>query len=335
MDERSAGSLLELAEELAPGLRGLDREWTFSLLGERYDELLEALRWFAAAGRTDESIRLARSLAPYWQATRRLEDATEWFERVLSLPGGGDDARGRACVEAGFLWFLRGDDERATALYDRALEVGRPTVSALALSGRARIALRTGDFDAARRLSQEALALSEGQADPTARGSAMHVLGVTAQMAGDLEEARRWMTERVELTRAAENYAGFSLEASNLAMVERQLGNVDRADELSREALEIFRRRRDEWAYPFGVNGLAAVAIERGELERAATLIGAAEARVEEQGAAWPPDELEQYERMLGRLERSLDPADFERARAAGRARTPDEAVAYALGRAS
>lgn len=336
MDEKAARSLLDLATELTPRLRGLDRESTFNQLGERYEELLEALRWFLAEGLADEAIGLARSLAPYWQATRRLEEGTGWFERALGLSGGDDEVRGRALVEAGLLWFWRGDDESADALFERALELGREldesTVVALALTGRARIELRDGDLDEARRLCHEALALSDARADPVGRGSAAHVLGVAAQMAGDLDEARKWMAERIELAPPTGNYGGLSMEANNLAMVERQLGNVDRAEELSREALDIFHRRRDEWAYPFGLSGLAAVAVERRDFKRAAMLIGAADARLEEQEAAWPPDERPHYDRTVALLTGSMAADAFEQARAAGGALTPDEAVAYALG---
>ena len=287
MDAVTAEELLELAEALVPRLRGLDREQAFAQIEQRYDKLLEALAWFVDEGRADEAIALARALAPFWQATRRLEQSSEWFEQALGLEGGDDGRRGRALVEAGFVWFLRGDDERATALYRRAQELGlaAPTVAALALAGLARIALRRDDLDEARRLCLEAIALSEADVDPAGRGSAAHVLGVTAQMAGEFEEARHWLNVRIESARLDGNYDVLGLEASNLAMVERQLGELDRAEELLREALEIFRRRRDEWAYSFALNGLAAVDLERGEHERAAKLIGAADARVEEQGA--------------------------------------------------
>jgi tetratricopeptide (TPR) repeat protein len=203
VDDASAQSLLGLAEELAAGLRGLDREEVFARLEAHEDELGAALAWFVEAGHPGEAIRLTRSLAPFWQATRRLDVATASFERALALDGGDDALRGRALAEAGFLWFLRGDDAAATASYARARELGAPTGAALALTGLARIALRDGHLEEARRLGLEALALSDSRADPVGRGSAAHVLGVTAQMQGELEEARRWMSGRTATTRVS------------------------------------------------------------------------------------------------------------------------------------
>src|SRR5262249_8863500 len=161
------------------------------------------------------------------------------------------------------------------------------------------------------------LAATEGTDDRLGRSNAVHVLGVAAQMAGDLEEARGLMSERMELARELGSFAAVSSEAANLSMVERQLGNLERSEALAREALDIARQREDEWMFPYVLSGLAAVALERGEHDRAATLVGAAEAMMEAQGAEWPPDERPHYERTVTRLTEAMGQADFGRVRAA------------------
>jgi len=339
VDEQAASSLVNVAEDAGRGLRGLEAKAAFERLEHRYGDLLAALEWFVSRRRTDEALRLAASLTPFWTATKRLDEGSDWFDRVLALPAGDEVARGRASFEAGMLAFWKGDDERSSTLHGRALELGRrardATVTALALGGLARVALRASDIDEARRLCREALAVSEGTDDRAGRSGALHVLGVAAQMAGDLVEARELMTERLALMRELGNYAGISSEAGNLSMVERQLGNLERADGLAREALEIDDRRGDDLPMPWKLNGLAAVAAERGELERAATLIGAAEAMLETQGAAWPPDERPHYERTVTLLGEAMGPPAFERARAAGRSMSSRETVDFALARRS
>jgi tetratricopeptide (TPR) repeat protein len=334
VDAEAAESLLDFAERAGPGLQGLDRKALFGQLEERYDQLLEAMQWFLDEGRTDEAIRVARSLTSFWMATRRLDEGSEWFERALGSQGGDDVNRGRGYFEAGLLVFWTGDDERSSGLHRRALEIGRrigdPTVTAVALTGLARIALRS-DAAEARRLCQEALELTDGADDRVGRSNAVHVLGVAAQMSGDLAEARELMTERIALARDLGNYGGVASEAGNLSMVERQLGNLDQADALAREALEIALKREDEWLFPYVLNGLAAVAAERGDHQRAATLIGAAEAMVEEQGAQWPPDEREHYDRTVAKLNEAMGSTAYERVRDVGRARGSREAVDHAL----
>jgi non-specific serine/threonine protein kinase len=251
------------------------------------------------------------------------------------MPGGEDARRGRALFDAGYLAFWKGDDERSAALQRRALELGRvtndPTVTALALGGLARIALRAADLAEARRLCREALVVTEGTTDRAGRSGAMHVLGVAAQMAGDLTEARDLMSARIALAREQGNFARISSEAGNLSMVERQLGNLERAEALAREALDIDYRRGDHMAIPWKVNGLAAVAADRGEFHRAATLIGVADATMEAAGGAWPPDEWQHYERTVATLTEQMGATTFEQARAAGRLMATPDAVEYAL----
>jgi tetratricopeptide (TPR) repeat protein len=336
VDANAAESLRAFAEQTVPGLRGLDGKAVSGDLEQRYGELLAALQWFIDRRRGDDALRLASLLAPFWMATKRLGEGSDWSDRALASPGGSDANRGEALFQAGLLEFWRGDDERAFALHNQALAIGRiagdQSLTAKALTGLARIALRNSRLDEARRLCREALASTEGTTDRVGRSNALHVLGVTAQMAGEFIEARTLMSERIALGRETGNFAAVAVEASNLAMVERQLGNLDQAEALSREALEISHRRGDEWATPLMIAGLAAVSAQRGELSRAATLVGAAEEMMEAQGFAWPPDERPHYERVVSMLAGAKNSADLERVRAGGRAMSPDAAVDFALG---
>ena len=104
------------------------------------------------------------------------------------------------------------------------------------------------------------------------------------------------MTRRLALVRSMGNDFLVASEASNLSMVERQLGtSTPRA--LAREALESGGASATSSRGRSRFSGLAAIATQRGGFERAATLVGAAEAIMEAQHMAWPPDERPHYER--------------------------------------
>ena len=229
----TAETLLALAVEAGPALTGLEVRSALERLEARCPDLVAALQTFIDHGKIDEAMRLAIALAAFWRVTKRLAEGCDAFDRCLRAPGGDEILRGRASYEAGMLAFWKGDDHASDALHRRAVEIGRhtgdPTTVALALCGLARIALRS-DVAEARRLCREALAILEGTSDRLGRSSAIHVLGVSAQMAGDLLEAREFMRERIALAREMGSYAGVSMEASNLSMVERQLGNLDQAE---------------------------------------------------------------------------------------------------------
>ena len=334
VEPQIAQSLLDLARGAPGALRGIDAKDMLEKIDRRYAELEGAMDWFISQTRTDEAMLLADGLVPFWMATKRLEEGLAWLDRVLASPGGINAHRGRALFDAGYLAFWKGDDTRSSALHNQALELGRetnnPTVTALALVGLARIALRT-DVDSARRLCREALSATGGTADREGRSSAMHVLAVAAQMAGDLQEAQEMMMQRIALARETGNLHTVSVESNNLSMVERQLGNFNEAESLIREALTISVQRRDTLAIAWNLNGFAAVETHRRDFDQAAALIGAADAAMEAAGGAWPPDELVHYDRTVATLTGAMGLAHFERARTAGHSMTTDEAVEFAL----
>ncbi len=335
MDARAAESLLGLAEDASPRLRGPGAKAALRDLEGAHTDLLAALQWFIDHERTDDALRLANALYRFWITQQRFDEGASWFDRVLASPDGDTRLRGEAFINAGFMPFWLGQDDRAAVHFSRGLEIGRqlddPPMISQALGGHARVALRT-DVAEGRRLAREALSVSEGAADEPGRSNALHLLGVGAQIAGDLLEARGWMTQRLALVRRTGNEVLIASEASNLSMVERQLGDLDTAEALAREALELGERNGDQFTKPFAISGLAAIAADRREFERAATLVGVAEGIMEAQHMAWPPDERPHYERMLAVLPEAMGSAEFDRARAAGHAMASSEAVDFALG---
>ncbi len=334
MEAARAEALLTLAEEASAASRGADAKAALGRLEDALDELRDALDWYVDQQRADDALRLANALYRFWITKQRFEDGTVWFDRALAAPDGDDRLRGQALTNAGFMPFWMGQDDRAAELFEQGLEVGRrlqdaPMISQ-ALGGLARVALRT-DVAEGRRLAREALDVSVAADDEAGRSNALHLLGVGAQIAGDLPEAREWMTQRLALVRSQGNLFLVASEAGNLSMVERQLGNLDAAESLSRESLEISESVGDRFNTPFVFSGLASIAVERGDFERAATLVGAAEAQMEAQHMAWPPDERPHYERLLADLPGAMGKAEFERVRATGYSMPTADAVDLAL----
>jgi tetratricopeptide (TPR) repeat protein len=336
VDDEAAESIVAFAEEARKGLTGLDGAAVQSSLEDRHPELIEALEWFVANDRPEEAWRLAGALLPFWIATRRIEEGSRWFERVLTLAGGSRAARARALYEHGYLIYLAGEEERSQALQREALELARaennPTVIALALTGLARIALGT-DVERAKTLLREAVAVTDGTDDRIGRSGAMHVLAVTEQMSGNLAEAARLMSERIAIGRETGNHMLIAVESSNLGMVERQRGNLDRAEQLAREAFEIFRRRGDAIATAWSLNGLAAVTAAQGASERAAVLLGIADAALADAGGEWPADERVQHDETFALLTEEMGAEALEQALGRGSAMTSGESTAFAIAR--
>ena len=334
MDATRAQALLLFAEESREGLAGLDTVTWQRRLEEQSAELGDAFDWFLTHERPTDALRIAIALADHWVHSGELNAGSGYLKRGLVAPGVEPRIRGRGHYEAGMLGFWRGSDEQANSAFQAGREVAREsqdrTTEALALAGLARIALRDGQTELARSLCEEALCVVETGDETAGRSSAIHVLSVAAQMSGDLNTARDLMLQRMEMARKRGALSVVSYEASNLSAVERQLGNRARAKELALEALDLEVRRSDKWSIPYTVNQLAAVAVETGDFALAATLLGAAERMVEDQGAEWPPDELPVLQASRDAASAALAASDFERAWSRGAAMSVDELIRLA-----
>ena len=334
MDEQEIRRLRCFAEEAGRGLRAMNATAWRDRIERRYRDLEAAFDWLLDHGQAGEALAMACTLAEFLRISGRVATGRAWLGRALAAAAPDDTRTAAALYEDAMLAFWQGADEEACALHGHSLHLARRlgdhTTVALALCGLARVALRE-DLDWAQALCEEALATVEGTDDRLGRASALHVLGVVAQMRGDLLRARELMTRRIETARELGDQAAVGSECANLSVVERQLGDLARADRLARKALRIAARRGDEWLVPYVLNGLAAVAVEVGAPERAATLLGSAAAMVERQGNAWPPDEAPHFRRSRAAATRGLGPERFERAWSAGRQLAPAQAVDYAL----
>jgi tetratricopeptide (TPR) repeat protein len=334
MDEHAARRLRCFAEEAGRGLRGLEATLWRDRIEGRYQALEAAFDWLLDHGQADDALAMASTLAEFLRITGRVATGRRWLDRAQAATPADDRLRAAALYEHGMLAFWQGADEDACSLHGRSLQLARqlgdPTITALALCGLARVALRE-DLDRARTLCQEALQTVEATDDQLGRANALHVLGVAAQMQGHLELARDLMTRRIEAARQFGDFAAVASECANLSVVERQLGHLGRAEQLAMEALRIEERRGDEWAIPYSLNGLAAIAVETGAFERAATLLAAADAMVEQQGNAWPPDEAPHFERSRAAVTAALDRRRLQRAWSTGHQLPPADAVRYAI----
>lgn len=334
MNGSEAEGLLCLAVELQSEFSGFEARTASARLEQRLGDIEAALAWFFDHERFDEGLKLTLAMVEFWQATSRISEGRKQLGRALSLRPKADALRAEALFHAGLLAFWQGDDNVARELHEESLKLasalGDATQVALALTGLARIELRT-DVDRARSFSRQALDEVAGLDEVRGRSNAFHLLGVAAQMAGDLQQSRHWFRQRLDLAKQTNNIRLIAAEAANLSVVERQLGNLAEARELAKEALSISERRRDEWMFPYDLNGFAGIDVAEGEHERAAVLLAVADRLMGQQGTAWPPDEAPHFEHSKTAAAEALSPAVYERLWAQGQQMSAHEAIALAL----
>ena len=192
-------------------------------------------------------------------------------------------------------------------------------------------AIEQRDFDLACEMFSEALQVAHADNMKVQEAMCLVHLGYTAALAGDYERARGLLNEGVALftqlgqttwTQMAFRYQGL------LALLS---GRITEAEHLLRSSLINGREQAPQWHIAYWIEDLAAVSAAKDEAPRAATLWGATDALFERFELGTLEENRQIRERFKDKGEESLDAGLRADARAQGHAMTLEQAVAYAL----
>jgi predicted ATPase/class 3 adenylate cyclase len=335
---RHAAAFLSHAEEVAPRLTGADSTPLLDRLVTEHDNLRAALGYMVASGKDDNAMRLVSALWRFWQQRGYLLEGMERIKAVLALPGTVDFplARMRALEAGGGIAWWRGDVPTCIGYYEQALalarELGSQADVANALYNLAfPLGTSKDTVDRALELSGEAVAAFDALGDRAraARGRwGMAGILVTQnryEEASDLAEGAattfRELGLRFDLIWAL-HYVG---------LMGIRLNRLDRAREALIEGFTLLSETGDLTGYPIYLGDFSDLAIAEGDPERSVRLRGAS-SRVQAQTGAgledatsgsYHPRETQGAEISEQRARELLEE---------GRAMTPAQAVAYALG---
>jgi predicted ATPase/DNA-binding SARP family transcriptional activator len=123
---RHAAFFHALGESAAPHLWDPQQQVWFDRLEREHDNLRAALQFWLSVGKPGSALRLATSLAPFWEAQGHLEEGLGWLGQALAAAEDADPAtRGWAMFYASRLAGQRGDAAAASALLQDSLPLLR------------------------------------------------------------------------------------------------------------------------------------------------------------------------------------------------------------------
>ena len=236
--ERHALHWASIAAGSEQGLAGPDAaEWTRRLEVAGPDLYL-ALHWADEHSDTDLGLDLSASLWRWWLVRGRLAIGRNWLARFLTQAGPRDDER-----------------------------VGR------ALCAAAVLAAENGDYAAAIRTAEQAMAIFEPLGLKLRMTLAATVLGSAYRYLGNTDAARLSFETAVSLREELGDRRGLSIAINNMALLELDVGNIDRARELLEQSLAIKREFGEQRSIALGLANLADVLMKTGEWDAAERLL--------------------------------------------------------------
>ncbi|MCX5240486.1 LuxR C-terminal-related transcriptional regulator [Streptomyces prunicolor] len=289
-------------------------------------------------GELRAGLKLAGHLWFFWFATGALVEGRYWLERLLAAAPEPSVARARALWALALMLLSQGNAVRAAPLVEEArelaLRLGDEAEVAHTFFGRGGACLISGDYDRARAVYEEALAL------PPREGESMSLVGFkyvelahVLAIQGEYDRAMALCEEfrQVCLTYGEQWVHSYLLRI--LAFAEWAKGDRTAARIHARECLRLKRAVGDVFGTGMTLELLAAVHARDGEGRPAAVLLGAAKRIWQDAHVAL--DRTPSHGPVRTEAEegaRALLGDAFKSAYREGLELTSDHAVAYALG---
>jgi predicted ATPase/class 3 adenylate cyclase len=333
---RHAAMFLALSEAAAPELEGANQVTWLDRLDAEHDNLRAALAWSQATGDAKMGLRLASALVLFWDLRGHVGEGRTWLEAMLAPTSSHafTAAHARAASGVTRLAMITGDFEAARRFGDAAVTSARGVGDRRVL-GRALFFAGAATFyvdrDAARPLYEEAISILRDTGDAWGLASAVGPRGADARASGEYAASYAHHREAAELFRRTGDRRGLGLALIGAALALRLQDNVSDAAAVYRQALRPLHEVGDRWMLSRALEGFAAVCCLQNEHQRSARLYGAAKVLRETISAPVLPSFRPDYDDRVADVRAALGNHEFATAWAEGRAMSSEQAVTYAL----
>jgi predicted ATPase/class 3 adenylate cyclase len=272
-----ADYFLTLAEGAEPELVGPDQVAWLDRLETEHDNMRSALSWALGSGRIETALRLGGALGWFWRVHGHFVEGGRWLEEALSADEGVPDlVRAKALCSAGYLAHMQGDFERARRLLQESLalyrELGDEEGTARSLHHLGYID-HYGDIERARRLLEESLEINRRVGNKRELAMVLHALASMTADTGEQERTKALFEESEALFRESGDIQGLSGSLALQGWAALVEGDTGRARKLAAEGLELSREIRDKDLESWQQSNLGLVALEEGDTGRAWMLL--------------------------------------------------------------
>lgn len=247
------------------------REFSTQLAAES-DNILAALEWAAAVGRTELGLRLAAPLASFWNGRGGLSGVRDLLDRLLldAAEAAPTATTLRTLGAAGSLSMFLAEFSAAESYLERGMaltrSVGGPVDAARLHVSLGSVALRKGERAKARKLYLTARGLLLEHPDQEAMVGLLNNLGALAVDDGEISEALGWLEEAMTLLHPDADPALAATVLYNAGWAAWHDGQAERSFDLLQRSLEASRSVGALLREAGALNTLALLEIARGDL---------------------------------------------------------------------
>ncbi|MGA7731960.1 MAG: tetratricopeptide repeat protein [Chloroflexia bacterium] len=282
--EQHLAHYMALAEEAEPQLAGAAQATWLNRLELEHDNMRVALTWALANNCIEQALRIAGALARFWvvrsyltEGRRRLAEALAVTELhtngngfMLDLVGvGGSDDEVRGYIQEGLLELNRVLQHADPGKLTNAALAAR----AKALNGAGNLSHRQGDYNEARKLYLESLAIRQQLGDLQGIAASFNNLASVTYRQGDYKGARALYQESLDIKRRLGEKRSIASTLNNLGIIAQETGDDAEARQFYQESLQIRRQLKDRHGTSASLEGLGVLTFEAGDFGQARTYL--------------------------------------------------------------
>jgi tetratricopeptide (TPR) repeat protein len=186
------------------------------------------------------------------------------------------------------------------------------------------------DYDRAADLFDDALAVWDRLGDEVARARSLDAAATVARRRGDLDRALALGDQGLALRRRFGDRNGVAVSLGNLGWTMLERGEGRRAAVFFCEALLLHLEAGNRRGLAGCLTGLAKLSADQGRPDVAARVLGTADSLDRTDGAVRTPSRQRRHEKLVAEVAAAMTGDAFAAAWAAGRALSPEQAVAEA-----
>jgi predicted ATPase len=234
-----------LGESAAPHLWDPQQQAWFDRLEREHDNLRTALQFWLGYGEPESALRLATSLAPFWEAHGHLEEGLGWLNQVLAAAQDAEPAtRGWAMFYASRLTIQRSEAEKTDALLQGSLSLFRQGADirgeTFALSHLGLVMARRGMTSAGLDLGAQSVERARALGDPWYLAMALNNYGYSRLMCGNVDDLTdELLAESLRLRRSLDEKRGLGLTLSSITELQLLRGDLEAATATVEEIMSL------------------------------------------------------------------------------------------------
>jgi tetratricopeptide (TPR) repeat protein len=273
-----ASYYLALVEQAEPALKGAQQAAWMERLEREHSNVRAALTWTIEANEPEMTARLCAALWRFWYARGYITEGRRWLDMALAQPQNVDHAvRARALCGAGLLAFSQDDYDQARMLFAESLAlqrmVGDKERIAQVLTNLGLVAYWQGDYRQAVALLEEALGLFRQIQDKYGMASSLHYIGMAVLNEGDYERATPLIEKSLALFQELDHKIGIAMAMNFQGRSALFRGAYAQAAKLLEESLVLLQKLGNKSGIARSLTYLGRVALSRGDYERAMLLL--------------------------------------------------------------